>query len=168
MNLQLNDLFVSQTDSSMPGQSGCLTVNVLSDCVFKRESCGGFSLSSVVFFLQSSFQQSTAQSTCNHPIILTLTDHHCQLWLKKKASIITLCHHTMFPSPPSAGMIAAHQRPKSNSLVKSLDAWMAAWVNECCFELLRFIGSVPRFGALPLSYHGLRSTTMIDFLASRG
>ena len=28
----------------------------------------------------------------------------------------------------------------------------------CCFELLRFIGSVQRFGALPLSSHGLRST----------
>ena len=37
--------------------------------------------------------------------------------------------------------------------------------NACCFELLRFIGSVQRFGTLPLSSHGQRST-MDDFLAS--
>ena len=28
----------------------------------------------------------------------------------------------------------------------------------CCVDVLRFIGSVKRFGALPLSSHGLRST----------
>ena len=39
--------------------------------------------------------------------------------------------------------------------------------NECCFELLRFTGSAQRFGALPLSSHGLRSTTD-NFLASHG
>ena len=44
----------------------------------------------------------------------------------------------MFPSPPSAAMIAA-SRPKSNPLVKSLAAWMTAWVlsvGSSCFDSL--------------------------------
>ena len=65
--VQWSELFVSQTDSSMPAKSGCLTFNVvfLTDCVLKQSLVVVFSFSSVVFSLQSSFQQSTAQCTCN-------------------------------------------------------------------------------------------------------
>ena len=55
-----------------------------------------FSFRSVLF----SFQQSTAQYTCTHPIILTLTDHHCQLWLKKKLPSSPCVIRPCFPSPP--------------------------------------------------------------------
>ena len=54
-----------------------------------------------------------------------MTDHHCQHWLTKKL-------------PSSFCVISCSQarqcygerpiRPSSNSLVKSLDAWMVAWV----------------------------------------
>ena len=46
-------MFVSQTDSSMPAKSGCLTVNVLPDCVFKRSLVVVFL--SVQFFLAVQF-----------------------------------------------------------------------------------------------------------------
>ena len=50
LNPQRNDLFVSQTESSLPAKSGCLTINVSPDCILKQSLVvvfGCFSFSSV-------------------------------------------------------------------------------------------------------------------------
>ena len=62
-----------------------------------------------LFFFQFSFQQSTAQSTGNRPMILTLTDHHCQHWLKKRLPSSPCDLRPYSPSPPSAAAIEAYQ-----------------------------------------------------------
>ena len=131
---------MSQTDSSMPEKfSGpvepsasiqwtrtCSVGSASEVWLFDGEVCCQIVSSSEVlwlFFFQFSFQQSTAQCTCNRPMILTVTDHHCQRWLKKGF------HTTLRPQT----------RPKSNPRVKSLDAWMAAWVMcvaASCFDSL--------------------------------
>ena len=71
----------------------------MSQCLRHIVPCQILSSSEVLwlfflFFFQFRFQQSTAQCTCTRPMTLTMTDLH---WLKKKASIITLCLHLMFP-----------------------------------------------------------------------
>ena len=73
-------------------------------------------LSVQLFFLQFSFQQSTAQCTCSRLIILTLTDHLCQHWLKKKLPSSDLVPQVpCFPSPPSGTLIAAYQAEEQST-----------------------------------------------------
>ena len=62
-----------------------------------------------LYSLHFSFQQSTAQCTCNRPMILTMTDHHCQQWLKKKRPSSPCDLRSRSISSPSAAVIAAYQ-----------------------------------------------------------
>ena len=47
--------------------------------------------------------------TCNRPMILTMTDHHCQHWLKKKRPSSPCDLRSCSISSPSAAVIAAYQ-----------------------------------------------------------
>ena len=81
----------------------------------QAKSCGCFFFQFSCFFLQFSFQQSTAQCTCNRLIILTLTDHHCQLWLKKKLPSSPCDIISCSPSPPRATVIAGYQAEEQST-----------------------------------------------------
>ena len=109
-----SDLFMSQTDSSMPAKSGCLNVVMCCQIVSSSEVLWLFFLF-FLFFFQFSFEQSTAQCTCNRLIILTLTDHHCQLWLKKKLPSSPVTSDHCFPSPPCGTLIAACQAEEQST-----------------------------------------------------
>ena len=83
---------------------------------WSRARCDEMPQRTVLFFYSSAFRQFSqcsctsvfsspprAECTCNSSHILTLTDHLCQLWLKKKLPspfcVISPC--PCYPSPPS-------------------------------------------------------------------
>ena len=86
--------------------------SVLPACVLKRSLVVVF-LSVQLFFLAVQF--SAVQCTCNRPMILTLTDHHCQHWLKKKLPSSPCDIRSCFPSPPSGTLIAAYQAEEQST-----------------------------------------------------
>ena len=84
-------------------------------------------------FFSSAFS-STLRSAHATDTFFTMTDHHCQHWLKKKLTS-SFCVISCSQARQSYG--ERPTRPKNNPLVKSLDARMAAWVmsvSPSCFD----------------------------------
>ena len=139
-NPQSSDLFISQTDSSMPAKSGCLTVNVF-----------------VVFF-QSAFS-SPLRSAHATDTNFTMTAHHCQHWLKVKRRLflsrviiscltrppellVFIACHTSHPftfDPGRSGRLPNHYPEQFPTNMSAPTLFFCVYFLQCFFFPLPFV-----------------------------